>query len=132
MLSFPPKAKFVWSTNSKSIRHKITDVSPSMLTTYYGRNQAAMVEKGSFFIKDYLSTLHRYSRFIHPDLTFTTLNDWDNFGWSWVTQPTTDPLVFYPPYGDYSYNFTQDPLEAYLEAGLAQPKSNMCLYLPFP
>ena len=43
-------AKLYWSSESKPIRHKISEATPGMLTTYLGRNQAGAVQRCNYFI----------------------------------------------------------------------------------
>ena len=58
-------------------------------------------------------------------LLYDGLLDWGFYGYSWLTQSTTDPLSFYPPENEFTYNYPRDPLEVYMEAGFVETRSNI-------
>ena len=63
-----------------------------------------------------------------PDLNFEGSANWGHDGYSWLSAPRTDPLVFWPPYDENVFNFSGDPLEIYKDAGLSEVKDNLGLF----
>ena len=109
-----------------------------MLTTYFGRSTAGALERCMnlylhiFFLSFFFFFTHFYS---YQALQYEGYLDWGFFGWSWLTQPSTDPLAFYPPTFEFAYSFAKDPLEVYKEVGTTETKSNIsmffCFFFPF-
>ena len=86
----------------------------------------------SFF--SLLTLIFLLSSFLLLALTYEGTLEWNDKGWSWLTQPSEDPLVFYPPDGSSGYAYTENPLDVYnRQFNLSEPKSNFGeLFFIFP
>ena len=131
------KASFIWSTETKPIRYKISDVNPGQLSSDLGLSIAGGLHPGidkeggereHFFFFPFI--FHIFFLTLFVELNYEALAVWGLDGYSWITQPSNDPLVFYPPYIEFAYNYTEAPIDAYIDAGFSETKSNIGLFFP--
>ena len=73
-------------------------------------------------------------------MDYEPLSRWGFDGYSWITQPSFDPLPLYPPPIQFSYNYSIAPIHAYTDAVDTEIRSNISLiffffplffYIPF-
>ena len=72
----------------------MTDLSPGMMSMVTGASHAAGLA---------------------PDMAYEAFLNWGFTGLSYITQPSEDPLVFWPPFEPLVYNFSGTPSEIYEE-----------------
>jgi hypothetical protein len=121
--------KFLWSTTAAPIRTPLLDVRPGTLSMRKGRGSAAGVAIGALNIDNFLFFL--MNNFNKGFSLGNIGSPCINFGfecYGWVSQPTSDPLVFWPPVGDDFIDGPFDvplPPDAYVMRNISQPISGL-------